>query len=141
MTARSTTVASLALATVALGACLGPRKDAMVAGLSQRHERYDVPMNTAVVLDQVLTRTLLVERTGSRRSESNTLVAWASLRNRTDETIKVSARARFFGADRQPLEESAWSLVYIDRRGLGTFEVPSTRPDAAYYYVEIMAGR
>jgi hypothetical protein len=135
----------ISLATLALGTlCLGAackHMDPSAASLSQRTTRYAVPYNTVAFLDADLTRNLVAEETGTKRSPTNTLVAWALLRNRTDETVKVSVRTRFFDTNKAPLDDTPWSMVYLDRRGLQTYETPSLRGDAAYYYIEIMKGR
>jgi len=117
------------------------RKDSAAAYMSTYHVGYSVPYNTAAFLDGSLQKNLSVEQTGSRRSGSNTLAVWASLRNRTDRDWKVAVRTRFFDANQQPLESTSWSTVFLSRRGLQTYETASTTPNAAFYYVEIMEGR
>lgn len=130
---------ALGIAVALLGAC--KHLDPAAASLAERNTRYDVPFNSVTLLDAVLKRNVVVEQTGSKRSATNTLVAWALLRNRTDDAVLISVRTRFFDANKLPLDDSDWSAVYLDRRGLRTYELPSTTPDATYYSIEIMHGR
>jgi hypothetical protein len=129
------------VAFAAITACRPPAADPMAAFSSERHPGYQLPFNTVSILDRALARTIVAEQSGARRTPTNTLVAWAILRNRSDDGVKVSVRTRFYDANRQPLEESAWTLVHIERRGLRSYEVPAVRREAAFYHIEVMEGR
>ena len=117
------------------------RVDPAAAPVAERNVNYAMPLNTVVFVDPSLSRNIVAEQTGTRRSATNTLVAWATLRNRTDEQVKLSVRTRFLDAGKAPLDDSGWSPVFFDRRGIQTYEIPSMRANAAYYYIEISQAR
>lgn len=128
----------LALGVLALGAsaCM-PQEGAYVA---RHHRTYEVPLNNVGLADQGLSRRLAVENQGSALSAANTLEVWVELRNRSDARQAVSARTRFYDADRRPLEATQWTRLFVEARALTNYRALATRRDAAYYYVEIQEG-
>lgn len=131
---------AIALALSVLGtACT--HRDPMAAAVAERQLDYQMPLNTAVFLDEGLARTVSVESSGATRNESNTMRVSATLRNRTDAAMKVSARTQFFGANKQLIESTGWTHLFLDRRALGSYETSATRPAAAFYHIEISYGR
>jgi hypothetical protein len=140
MTAMKCIIVSLLACLLGATAC-SARKDPMAASLAERNLDYRMPMNTAVFLDDALQRIISVENTSTGRNGANGLTVVATLRNRTDGQMKLSARTRFLGADQHVVESTAWSHLTLDRRGIGSYETSATNPAAAYYYIELAYGR
>lgn len=135
-------VARACLTATLLAGCAGaPRSDPMAAALSERHVDYQIPMNTAVFLDEGLQKAVSVENTSAGRSPSNSLTVAATLRNRSDDQMKLSARTQFFGANKQMLESTGWTHLFLDRRAIGSYETAATNPGAAFYHIELAYGR
>jgi hypothetical protein len=130
-----------AVATIIVLAAACRHIDPAAAPVAERNVNYTVPFNTVTFVEPALMRNIIAEQTGSKRSATNTLIAWTLLRNRTDSRVVVSVRARFFDANKAPLDNSSWTPVFLDARSLQAYEIPSTRNDAAYYYIEVNQGR
>lgn len=86
---------------------------------------------------------IAVESTGTRRSQTGTIEAWALLRNRTDYMLQVEGRVQFFDAAKAPVEgPTAWQRVILPPNSVSTFKEFSTNVmDIGYYYIEIREGR
>ena len=140
MISRTLLLLSLAAGMLGSAACAA-RSDPMAAALAERNVNYEVPMNTAVFLDDGLQKVVTVERTSAGRNAANGLTVVAMLRNRSDGQMKLSARTQFFGSSKQIIESTAWTHLFLDRRGLGSYETSATNPSAAYYHIEIAYGR
>ncbi|MEX2285391.1 MAG: hypothetical protein WEE89_23095 [Gemmatimonadota bacterium] len=131
--------AAALIAVLLMSGCI--KRDEMSAVQATRNLGYNTPMNTAAFVDPGLERRFTVEQTSAARSATNTLIVKAEVRNRTEADTKLSLRTRFYDAQRQPVEESSWAVLYVAKRGLKTYETSSTRTDAVFYYVEVMEGR
>lgn len=110
------------------------------AYVARSHRNYDVPLNNVGIADKNLAWALAIENQGSARSAANKLEVWVEVRNRADRQQGISLRTRFYNKGRQPIESTQWTRMFIDARSLTTYHSLATRPDAAYYYVEIQEG-
>ena len=131
--------AAALFATVAIAGCA--RFDPQAAVVAERQIDYKMEMNSVYLLDPALKRDFTVEANGARRSPTNTLEAYITLRSRVDQPARLIARARFFDAQKRPLEESQWSTLFLDRRGLKDYAVLSTKSDATFYLIEVQYSR
>lgn len=86
---------------------------------------------------------IAVESTGSRRTPTGTVEAWAVLRNRTDFDLQVQGRVQFFDKTKAPVEgPTAWQRVFLPANSVSHFkELSINVMDVAYYYIEIREGR
>ena len=86
---------------------------------------------------------IAVEATNSRRTETGTLEAWATLRNRTSFPLQIEARTHFFDKTRAPLEgPTAWQRVHLAPKSVASYKERSTRVEGiGYYYIEVREGR
>lgn len=99
-------------------------------------------MNNVGLLDDELGSKIAVEMTNGKRTPSNTVEAWAQLRNRTDHPQQLECRVLWYFADESPAEEpTAWQRLFLDPNSFATCKGLSTRIDVEYYYIEVRAGR
>lgn len=104
-------------------------------------------LNTAVILDRSLQNEnsgkLAIESTNSRRTATDTLEAFAVIRNRTNYPQVIEGRVQFFDAAGVPIEgPSAWKRVFLDPNAISAYREFSVRTaDVAAYYIEIREAR
>lgn len=103
-------------------------------------------LDTVAILDKSLQNAtggkLAVESTGARRSPTNTVEAYAVIRNRTDFPLQIEGRVQFFDAVGVPIEgPTMWQRVMLDPQGISAYKELSTRTDVGHYYIEIREGR
>ena len=127
-------------AVFATGACVRPR-DPLAPLVGERRTDFTLEMNRVLLLDERLREALLVERSGGRRSQTNTIEVYATLRSRLNEPSRIIARARFFDASQRPLDVTQWTTLFLERRGLADYTALSTSPEAAAFIVEIQVTR
>jgi len=86
---------------------------------------------------------IAVESTDARRSPTGTLMVWAVLRNRTDQSLQVEGRTTFFDVAKVPAEKpSEWRRVMLPPQAIATYRESSTKSDEiSFYYIEIREGR
>ena len=130
----------IALSVVCASGC-GPRLDPAAAPAAQRRVDYQLPRNQVVFLEPALQKVVTVEANVASRTPGNTLLVMVTLRNRTDSPLRMVVRARFQGTDGEPLEESRWSELFLERRGLKDFAVTSTSTTATRYIIEVQPAR
>jgi hypothetical protein len=112
-----------------------------------------VGLNRAVIVDKSLEDwhgpegrkrgKIAVEKTGSRRTETGSVEAWALLRNRTDHPFQIEGRVQFFDESEAPIGgPSAWQRIFLGPNSVATYRENSTNTDRVrYYYIEIREGR
>lgn len=103
-------------------------------------------LDTVAILDKSLQNDrsgkLAIEASGGRRTATNTLEVFATIRNRTDFPLQIEGRVQFFDDVGAPLEgPSAWTRVFLDPNGISAYKERSTRVDVAHYYIELREGR
>ncbi len=130
----------LGLVAFALAAC-APPPDPQAAVVPVRASNYEIPYNAVTFLDPTMERQFTVEANGARRSPTNTLEVYFTIRSRADAPTRLTARARFFDAEKRPLEETRFSEFFLDPRGLKNQSILSTSAAAAYYIVEVQRTR
>ena len=86
---------------------------------------------------------IAVESTGTRRTPTNTLEAWALFRNRTDFDLQLQCRVQFFDTTQAPLEgPTAWKRLYLPSNSVATYKESSINVhNIGYYYIEVREGR
>jgi hypothetical protein len=86
---------------------------------------------------------IAVESTGSKRTPTGTLEAYAVIRNRTNYPLQIEARTTYFDQDKVPCEQpTAWQRVFLQPNAVNTYKECSTKvQEVAYYYIEIREGR
>jgi hypothetical protein len=85
---------------------------------------------------------IAVESQGSRRTQTNTLEVWATLRNRTNYPLQLEGRVQFFDSSKVPIEgPTAWQRIFLPPNSIEAYKEKSTRVDIAHYYIEIREGR
>ena len=127
-------------AAMALAGCR-PGLDPQAALTPERNAGYQMQMNGVGLLEPALQRTLTVEANGARRSATNTLDVFVTFRSRSDNPTRITVRTRFMDADRRPLDETQWTELFLERRGLKNYNALSKTAEAAYYYVEVQPVR
>lgn len=101
-----------------------------------------VRYNNVSLTDDSLQGKIAVQATNWSRTATGNAQVWAQLRNRTDFALQVEARTQFFDASKAPLgKPSAWQRVILSPNTITTYRENSTRPDTAFYYVEVREGR
>lgn len=139
-------------AALLLGACAqtpGRINEGAAGGIRITDERAPnarLNLDTVAILDKSLQNDrsgkLAVEASGGRRTGTNTLEVYATLRNRTDFVLQVEGRAQFFDAQGVPVEgPTAWTRVFLDPNGITAYKELSTRIDVAHYYIELREAR
>ena len=101
-----------------------------------------VRYNNVSLTDDSLQAKIAVQASNWSRTATGNAQVWVQLRNRTDYQLQVEARTQFFDASRAPLgDPSAWQRVILSPNTITPYRENSTRPDTAYYYVEVREGR
>ena len=112
-----------------------------------------IRLNSVVIIDESLQNwdgkakgkygKIAVEATNSRRTETGTLEAWATLRNRTSHPLQLEARTHFLDKTQAPLEgPTAWQRVHLPAKSLASYKECSTLVEGiGYYYIEVREGR
>ncbi|MES2886119.1 MAG: hypothetical protein V4709_15035 [Pseudomonadota bacterium] len=103
-------------------------------------------LDTVAILDKSLQNDrsgkLAIEASGARRTATNTLEVYATIRNRTDFPLVIEGRVQFFDSQKVPVEgPSAWQKVFLDPNGITAYKGLSTQIDVAHYYVELREAR
>ena len=103
-------------------------------------------LDTVAILDKSLQNDrsgkLAIESSGGRRTATNTLEVYATIRNRTDFALQIEGRVQFFDAQGVPVEgPTAWTRVFLDPNGITAYKELSTRIDVVHYYVELREAR
>ena len=109
------------------------------ADVGRHNSRYQQPLNQVVFLDKSLGARIAVDDIGSNRTGSNTLEAWAKLRNlsrRRDYNLAI--RTHFYDEMGTELEVTEWQLFYISKLGTQTYKTQSINRDLDSYYIEVM---
>lgn len=141
MTSNSATSFTLmVLSCLTLASC-SAAVDPSAARTGLVREDYAIPYNSVGFLDRGLEKTIVVEQFGGRRSPTDRLVSWLTLRNRSDASMRLLVRTRFFGKDKKPLDTSAWNAIIVESRSLGEIQIPSLTAEAEFFFVEIGTGR
>ena len=84
------------------------------------------------------TADIQVVKHDTRKTLTDTLEVWATLRNKTEEKLHIEARAQFFDRDRIPSEPpTAWERLILSPKGIHTFRSFSLGDDAMWYQIEI----
>lgn len=98
--------------------------------------------NNVALLDQSIANKIATEATNTRRTATNTVEVWATLRNRTDFSIQLEARTSFYDVNQGPLEgPSSWQRLFLPPNGTVSYSEFSTRTDVGYYTIEVREGR
>jgi hypothetical protein len=86
---------------------------------------------------------ITVEKHGSERTPTGTLLVYTILRNQTDFPLQVEARTWFMDDKEIPSEKStAWQRLQLPPKTIGTYKESSTETqNAHYYFVEVREGR
>lgn len=86
---------------------------------------------------------IAVESTGTRRTATNTLEAWALFRNRTDYNLQLQCRVQFFDTVQAPLEgPTAWERVFLPANSVAPFKESSINVhNIGFYYIEVREGK
>jgi hypothetical protein len=96
-------------------------------------------LDNVAMLTEGLERRVAVQRSDARRTPTNTLEVWCTLRNRTNHPQKVELRTQFFSCERTPLEgPGAWTPIYLEPDAIETYRTFSTGVNADHYYIELM---
>lgn len=100
--------------------------------------RTQAQLNTVGFLNRRLNQRVAVERTGARRTPTNTLEVWSVFRNRTNALQEIQVRTQYFGPGREPNEgPDAWQTMFLSANAIETYRTYSTRTDPEYYYIEV----
>ena len=115
--------------------------------IAKRNPDFRIAYNKVVIIDRNLqdpddkkTR-LAVETNEPRRTATGTLEVTVVLRNRTNFPQQVDCRTRFFGSNKNEVEDaSAWQRVFLAPKSIATYKGLSMVPQAEMYLVEIQEG-
>lgn len=125
---------------VTLAAC--PRGIDEQAPLSPMQQgSYQMQVNGVGLLEPALQKSLVVEANGARRTPTNSLEVYVTFRNRLDAPARITARTRFMDAEKRPIDETQWTEVFLERRGMKNYSAVSKSAEASYYYVEVQPAR
>jgi hypothetical protein len=99
-------------------------------------------LNNVALLDDSIARKIEVQRSGSRRTATDTLQVFAVYRNRTDYSLQIESRVWFMDTDKNTVEgPTAWKRIMLDPNAIVNWKELSTERDISYYYIEVREGR
>jgi len=130
----------LAVATVAaLGGCSryreGPHPAVSVPEVALEERE------TAVVLDDILSRKVAIEAQGNRWTETRRLQVFANIRNRTDFVQSIDVQTLFKDEAGFPLrDETAWTRIILDPNATANYTATSLDDRARKYTIRIREG-
>lgn len=82
-----------------------------------------------------------VEKTNANRTETGTVEAWATIRNRTDYQLNLQARTLFYSSEGQVIDKTAWNRFYIEQNGIENYSGLSKMADRIdFYTIELREG-
>ncbi len=103
----------------------------------------DVPLNAVSMTDPAITNKVLVQTTGARRTEADTVEVMSRLVNCTDFPLQVEGRTHFLTAQQAPTESvSAWRRVFLPARAMGVYtELSASTTQVSSFIIEVREGR
>lgn len=102
----------------------------------------NVAWNNVALLDDSIARKIEVQRSGARRTPTDSLEVFVVFRNRTDYPQQIECRVQFFDQNKFPAEDpSSWQRLFLDPNAIVAWKQTSMRGNVSFYYVEVREGR
>jgi len=96
-------------------------------------------LNSVEFLTPSLVDQVQVTNTTYERTRANTFRVTATLKNLSDQPLRLQARTQFFTDDRRPKEgPGAWQIVFLPPNSISTYTSYSYGKHDGYYYVEVL---
>ncbi|MBI2431665.1 MAG: hypothetical protein HYV26_02210 [Candidatus Hydrogenedentes bacterium] len=95
-------------------------------------------LNSVEFVTADLVDRLAVTNTTYERMPSQAFKVVCTLRNLTDEPLRLQARTQYFAEDRMSQEgPGAWQLVFLPPNGMDTYTSYSYGTNLSFYYIEV----